>query len=256
MKGTALCVLSAGVLLAVGGVRAADAPAKVSRIYTDTVAPADQQAYVTGIKRYNQCLAEHGFKFTWTALTHETGDVFAYSYVSDPGTWADFDEMRKQGKPCDATFQTQVNPHLKGEVSAFIQEEAELSRANPKGMSGDLMEITYFKLKSGYGRGKAFTDAVKKVTAAAVKSRWPYYYRFVRVVDGGADAPDFMVATYSASWAELGAEANPAMWKMVEGVYGKDATTDLRKALGEVVEQESSHVDRKDVELTYTPPGR
>ena len=72
-------------------------------------------------------------------------------------------------------------------------------------------------------------------------------------MDGGGDAPDFMVVTYSSSWAELGADANPSLWKMVEGVYGKDATTDLRKTLSEVTEMNASHIDRRDAELTYTP---
>ncbi|MBN8948243.1 MAG: hypothetical protein ACTHOA_11880 [Rhodanobacter sp.] len=253
MKGIALSVLSAGLLLAMGGAAAADAPAKVSRIYTDTVAPASQQAYLAGIKSYNKCLSEHGFKYAWTALTHETGDVYAYSYVSDPVSWADFDAMRTQGKACDATFQQQVNPHLKSESSAFIQEEAEMSHTTPKGMSGDLMEITYFKLKHGYMHDKTFVDMAKKIAAAAAKSKWAYPYRFVRVIDGGADAPDFMVVSYAPSWAELGADADPSLWKMVEGVYGKDATTDLRKTLSEVTEMNASHIDRRDAELTYTP---
>jgi hypothetical protein len=253
MKGIAPSVLSVGLLMAMGGAAAADAPAKVSRVYTDSVAPASYQAYLAGMKSYNKCLADHGFKFAWTALAHETGDVYSYSYVSDPGSWADFDEMHKQGKPCDATFQQEVNPHLKGEISAFILEQDDMSHMASKAMAGDLMEVTYFKLKSGYGRDKAFTDAVKKVTAAAVKSKWAYPYRFVRVIDGGADAPDFMVVNSSSSWAEMGAEANPSLWKMVESVYGKDGATELRKAFGDTVEQESSHIDRRDAELTYTP---
>lgn len=254
MKVIALCVLSAGVLLGTGSVHAAAAPAKVARVYTDTVAPADQQAYLAGIKSYNKCLADHGFKYKWTALAHETGDVYAYSYVSDPGSWAAFDDMHKQGKACDATFQTAVNPHLKGETSAFIEEQADMSRIDPKkGTSGALMDITYFKLKRVSGSDKAFTDAVKKITAAANKSHWPYYYRFVRVREGGADAPDFMVVSYSTNWADLGAEADPTMWKMVESAEGKDAAADLRKALGGVIEDESSHVDSVDEELTYTP---
>jgi hypothetical protein len=62
-----------------------------------------------------------------------------------------------------------------------------------------------------------------------------------------------MVVSYSSSWAELGADANPSLWKMVEGVYGKEGATDIRKVLGDAVEQESSHIDRRDAELTYTP---
>lgn len=253
MKGIALCVLTAGVLMSMGGVRAAEAPARIARVYNDTVAPADQQAYLAGIKSYNKCLADHGFKYGWAAWAHETGDVYAYSYVSDPGSWASFDEMHKQGKACDATFQTQVNPHLKGESSAFVEDQADMSYMNPKGMSGALMEVTYFKLKNGHEASKAFTDAVKKVAAAAAKSHWPYYFRFLQVREGGAGAPDFMVVSYSPDWADLGAEDHPTMMKMVEGVYGKDVAEALGKTFGDTVEEHSSHVDSLDEELTYRP---
>ena len=253
MKGFALCVLTAGVLIGVGSTRAAEAPAQVARVYNDSVAPADQQAYQAGIKNYNKCLADHGFKHAWTAWSHETGDVYSYSYVSDPGTWAVFDEMHTQGKACDATFQTQVNPHLKGETSAFVEDQAEMSYLNPKGMSGALMDVTYFKLKSVHGSGKAFTDAVKKVAAAAAKSHWSSYFRFLRIREGGSGAPDYMVVSYSTSWADLGAEANPGMMKMVEGVYGKDASEAIGKVFGDSIEDQSSHVDSLNEELTYRP---
>lgn len=253
MKGFVLCVLTAGVLMGIGGASAAEAPAKVARVYNDNVAPADQLAYLAGVKNYNKCLADHGFQYVWTAWAHETGDVYAYSYVSDPGTWAAFDDMHKQAKACDATFQTQVNPHLKGETSAFVEDQADMSYANPKGMSGSHMDVTYFKLKNAHGSGKAFTEAVKKVAAAAAKSHWSNYFRFLRVKDGGPAAPDFMVVTYSTSWAEFGTDANPTMMKMVEGVYGKDGAEGIWKALGDSIEDQSSHVDSLDEELTYRP---
>ncbi len=62
-----------------------------------------------------------------------------------------------------------------------------------------------------------------------------------------------MVVSYSTNWADLGAEADPTMWKMVESAEGKDVAADLRKALGGAIEDESSHVDSVDEELTYTP---
>jgi hypothetical protein len=58
--------------------------ATIVRDYTDIVAPADQAAYETGIKRFNQCLAQHGYKFAWTAWLHETGDTYTYSYTDVP----------------------------------------------------------------------------------------------------------------------------------------------------------------------------
>jgi len=120
-------LLPAVAVVCLGSVQAAAKDqANIVRDYTDIVGPADQQAYEAGIKSYNQCLAEHGFKYAWTSWVHETGDVYSYSYVSDPMTWAGFDAMRDAGKACDTTFRTQVNPHLKSETSVFMQGDAEL----------------------------------------------------------------------------------------------------------------------------------
>ena len=73
----------------VTGAQAADEEkANIQRVFNDSVAPADQVAYETAVKSYNDCLAKHGFKYKWTALTHETGDVYTYSYVTEPVTWS------------------------------------------------------------------------------------------------------------------------------------------------------------------------
>ena len=100
MKTPILCLAIALALSCAGAAMAADNSSKVTvvRDYTDIVAPSDQAAYEAGIKSFNQCLSQHGFKYTWTAWTHETGDTYAYSYVTDPLPWAAFDAMHTAGK--------------------------------------------------------------------------------------------------------------------------------------------------------------
>jgi hypothetical protein len=250
--------LVSGMALFCAAAQAADMEqASVRRVYTDSVAPADQQAYEAGVRSFNKCLADHGFKFRWTAWLHETGDTYQYSYVSDPGSWADFDAMRAQGKPCDASWRADANPHLKGETSSFLEDKAELSHMNgDMEAAANLMEVTFFKLKRGHEVMEAFVDAVKKITAAANKSKWPGNYTTLAVNDGGQGAPDFIITSYSSSWADFGKKENPALWKMVEGVYGKEAAAGIRKSIGGAIQEVSSHVDSRSAELTYTPSGR
>ena len=58
MKRMTLWLVPAIALLCISSVQAAAKDkANVVRDYTDTVAPADQQAYEAGMKSYNQCLA-------------------------------------------------------------------------------------------------------------------------------------------------------------------------------------------------------
>jgi len=253
---TAWLALAAGLSCILAAQAADKDSPRVIRDYTDSVVPADQQAYEAGIKAYNQCLAGHSFKYAWTAVNHETGDVYLYSYVTDPLAWKDFDAMRTAGKPCDATFRSSVNPHLKGETSSFMKVMPELSHM-PKGMDlgRGYIEIVFFALKHGHEAHEAFEDAAKKLAAAADKSKWQSPYQLMQVVDGGEDAPDYVLVSPSKSWADFGMEPNPSFWKMVSNVYGEDQAKALRKTVNDAVRHTSSHVDSYNAGLSYKPSG-
>lgn len=256
MKRMTVWLAPAIALLCIGSVQAAAKDkTNVVRDYTDTVAPADQQAYEAGIKSYNQCLAEHGYKYRWTSWVHETGDVYSYSYVTDPLAWASFDAMHEAGKACDTTFRTQVNPHLKGESSVFMQGDPELSHM-PAGTLGTpaLIEVTYFKLKPG--QRQAFTDAARKIYGAAEKSKWTAHSMLNEVVEGGDGSPDFLLVSPGSNWADLGKEMNPGLWKMVEGVYGKADADALRQTIRDSLQDSSAHVDSYNAGLSYKPGGK
>lgn len=257
MKRITVWLIPAIALLCVTAANGAamDKATSVVRDYTDTVAPADQQAYEAGIKSYNQCLAQHGFTYSWTAWVHETGDVYSYSYVTDPLSWSDFDAMHEAGKPCDDTFRSQVNPHLKGESSAFMQGSPELRNLRwDNSKQPGLIEVTNFKLKSG--QRMAFVGAVKKIYAAAEKTKWAGHSMLNEIVDGGGDAPDFVLVVPAKNWADLGKELDPTLWGMLEGVYGKAETDTLRKTLSESVQDSSAHVDSYNADLSYRAKGK
>jgi len=258
VKHPTLCLATVAMLSCAASAIAADnSKVTVIRDYTDIVAPADQEAYEAGIKSYNQCLSQHGFKYTWIAWSHETGDTYAYSYTTDPLPWAAFDTMRTAGKACDATLRTSVNPHLKSETSAFIETHPELSHM-PKGatIEAPYIEVIYFKLKPGHDAHEAFVDVAKKIAAAAEKSKWPNNYSIGEVQEGGGDAPNFIVVLQAKSWGELGKEPDTPLWTMMENVYGKSDAQTLRKSLNDAMQSQSSHVDSYNTELTYKAAGK
>jgi hypothetical protein len=245
--------MSTMALVAVMTVHAAEEKASVSRVYNDTVAPADQVAYEAAVKAYNKCLGDHGFKFTWTAWGHETGNTYLYSYVAGPYTWANFDEMATAAKPCDDTWRNQANPHLKGEASAFLVQMPELSHvASESDAKPALISVAFFTIKPG--REEQFTDGVKKIAEAAEKSNWSANFQMSRVRGGGKDFPDFVLVGQYKTWADYGAGPNPSTWKMVESVLGKDDTDALRKSINDAIQEVHSHVDLYSAELTYTAP--
>ncbi|KLD64276.1 hypothetical protein [Dyella japonica] len=238
-------------------IAADNAKTLVVRDYTDSVAPADQEAYEAGIKAFNQCLSQHGFKYNWGAWVHETGDTYAYSYVTDPLPWSAFDAMRTAGKACDGAIRTGVNPHLKSEISAFMEIHPELSHmANGQTINQPYIEVISFKLKQGHEAREAFLDVVKKITAAADKSKWPNYYATGEIRDAGGDAPDFQVLIPAKSWEEIGKEPATPLWAMVESVYGKPEAQAMRKSLNDAVQEQNSHVDSYNTDLSYKASGK
>lgn len=258
MKILISCVASALALSAASGAFAAEASkANVYRVFNDTVAPAEQDAYEAGVKAYNQCLHDHGFKFTWGAWNHETGDTYRYSYVAGPYTWADFDTMHSTGKACDAIWRKQANPHLKSESSAFMVRHPDMShmpKDSDKAPPPALINVILFRVKQGHEAHEAFTDAVKKIAAAADKSNWSGHFQTDEINYGDDGAPDYLVLLPNKDWADVGMEANPSLWKMMETVYGKTDAAAIRKSLGDSIEKTSSHIDSYNADLTYTAP--
>lgn len=258
MKIIASCVVSAIALVAGASVHAAEADkANVTRVYTDIVAPADQVAYETAVKSYNKCLGSHGLKYTWTALLHETGNTYMYSYLAGPYQWADFDTMHNASKACDDTWRTQANAHLQSETSTFLIAMPELSHMPAaKDATSALVNVTFFTLKSSREADDAFTAGVKKIKEAAEKSKWSGHYTLYKTKGGGKDSPDYILVSPYKTWAEYGAGPDPAVWKMVEGAYGKQDTDALRKSINDAIQDASAHVDSYSSELTYAAPGK
>lgn len=256
MKFLTACVVAALAACAVGSAFAADSDkAVVWRDYTDTVEPAHQQAYEAGAKAYNQCLREHHVKFDEPTVTHETGNDYMYSTDIGPVTWADLDTLNAESRPCDAIWRAQANPHLEGETSAFMVMQPDMSNL-PAGWQTKtpppILHVIDYTLKPGHDADAAFTGAIKKITAAAVKAKWPYYWMTARIEGGGDGAPDYILVIRSKNWADVGIQPNPALWKMVAGVYGQADADALRKSLDDSIAKASDHFDKYNADLSYT----
>ena len=256
MKLLIVCVVAALAAPTVASAYAGDSDKVVLwRDWTDTVAPAQQQAYEAGVKAFNQCLHEHHVKFSMPTVVHETGNDYQYSSDVGPITWADMDALAAQMKPCDATWRTQGNPHLVSETSAFMEMLPDMSHlpANWQNQPAPpILRVIDYTLKPERAASMAFTDTVKKIAAAAAKTKWPYYWSMMQIEGGGEGAPDYILVIRSKNWADAGAEPDPALWKMVASVYGQSDADAMRKSLHDSVAKSPDHFDRYSAELSYS----
>jgi len=227
--------------------------ANISRVYVDTVAPSEQLAYENAALSYNRCLSEHGFRYSWTAWAHETGPTNQYTWVTGPYTWETFDAFGEADAPCEDVWRKLAGPRLQLEASVFLIEMPELSHvAQSTDEKPALLNVLAFTLKSGAEANDAFVAVQAKIAAAAEKSRWPHYFRFSRVRGGGKDSPDYIVTARYKNWADYGA-GPPALWKMVEGVYGKAEAAAMRKTMDDAILVTSAHVESYNAKLSYIP---
>ncbi len=257
MKILTACVVAALAASAVGSAFAADSDKAivVMRDYTDTVAPAHRQAYEAGLKAYNQCLREHHVNFSEPTVTHETGNNYMYSSDVGPVTWADLDTLDAQSKACDATWHAQADPHLMGETSAFMVIQPDMSHLPADWRTQTpppLLRVIDYTLKPGHDADVAFTDAIKKIAAAAAKAKWPHYWSTMQIEGGGDGAPGYILVIRSKNWADVGMEPNPALWKMVANVYGQTDADAIRKSLNDAIAKDPDHFDKYNAELSYT----
>lgn len=255
MKTLTVCVAAALCLAASASVYAADADKNVViSNFTDTVAPADLPAYIAGGNAFNQCLREHGVKYSEIAWKHETGNTYKYSYDMGPYSWADFDTIAAEIKPCEEVLITQANAHMQSETSSYFVVQPGMSylpagwRSMP---SPPLLDVITYTLKPGRAAREAFVSALKKTTAASVKTKSPVYYLTMTIQAGSDGAPDYIVSIPRKNWADYGTLVNSSMRKMLEGVYGKAATDALLESFEGSIAKASEHVDSYNASLSY-----
>lgn len=256
MQTLTACVVAALLVFGIASTHAANAgKALVTIVYTDSVAPAEMQAYVAGIEAYTRCLRAHGVTFNEYAVDHVTGrDTYQISVYREPMTWAQRDKLGSESRPCKATFNARVNPYLKSESSAVKVEEPEMSHLAAGGKNHappPFLHVFNYMLKSGPAANAAFSDAMKKIAAAAARTKWPYYWDAVAIEGGGEGAPDYQLAIGGKNWADVVAEPDPSLWKMVANAYGQTEADTVRKALDDAIAKMSDHFDKYDAELSY-----
>lgn len=256
MKLLIACVVAAMAVPGITSVYAADANKSLVTIeYTDTVAPAEMQAYEAGIKAYVRCLREHGVTFDEYAFTHETGrDTYQISFEREPMTWAQRDSLGSESRPCKPIFNAQVNPHQKSESGAVMVEEPAMShlRAGVKNHAPpQFLHVVNYTLKPGPAAHAAFTDAVRKITAAATRTKWPYYWNTVAIEGGGDGAPDYRLDIGGTNWVGVAAEPEPSLWKMVADADGQTEANAIRKSLDDAIVKMSDHFDMYNADLSY-----
>lgn len=247
MKRMTLAICAMSICLAPAGAALAqdDEGADMGRVYLVDVKDGHGEQFREGIKAYYECYGENGGEKSWNVYTAETGKLGRYAFTFGGHNWAVFDEEEEASKACHDVFGERFLPHIDKAKSEFTRYMAEQS--NVKDGEYNVAWVINFEVSDGM----RFVEAVSKITEAAKEAEWGNY-AWYSVEAGGRHSGDFFVVILGEKFADFDEEMDP-LWKMVEGVHGKEAAEQLRADLDETTTDDWSDIWRRHPDLGYSP---
>lgn len=237
---TALCLAPFGTALAQD-----DDGADMGRVFLVDVKDGHGEEFREGIKAYFDCYGENGGKRNWNVYTAESGKLGRYAFTFGGHKWAVFDEQEEASKACSEVFQEQFLAHIDKAKSEFTRYMAEQS--NVQNEEHTVAWVINFEVDDGM----RFVEAVSKITEAAKEAEWGNY-AWYSVEAGGRHSGDFFVVILGEKFADFDEEMDP-LWKMVEGVHGKETAEKLRADLDETITDDWADIWRRLPDLGYSP---
>lgn len=250
--GSALLLGAAIGLAQAAAPASAPAPAMtVTRVYIVEVPPAEDHAFNEGVKAWNKCLHEHGFKRTSYVYDSETGDLTRYLFLNVYTSWAAMDTQDPAGKPCRSIFTTSVQPHASkafSEVSVLNAKETYMPGGDT--VPWPIMWVDAYRIKPGHG--PAFNGGMAQFASAAAKTHWQGHFAGYDIEGGGNDAPDFVIAWPNKNWADVGTDPSPSVKDMMAGVYGAAAAESGHQKFTDAIAEHWSDAWSYDKDLSLT----
>jgi hypothetical protein len=239
---TLLCV-SASVLAQSG-------PRIVSEVNISTPKPGMTAQWEAGRKAHSAFHAAQ--KDTWTIYVWEimTGDRSGSYLMASPGHhWSDFDAREAFNKLDQPDVAKNLLPYSSSNSTSYYVLRDELSMSKPPATPAKMRTNTYYTVIPEHLND--FTDAVKKINAAELKTNYPVKpSRWYSLANGG-QVPTFVLITDRASWADMEPPEKQLEDALKEayGDSGPQVLDQLRRSCSKIVSELS--VYRAD--LSYVP---
>jgi hypothetical protein len=112
-----------------------------------------------------------------------------------------------------------------------------------------LVAVTRYELT--FGGARDFVAAVEKVHRAVLDRAPSRHYAWLTTVNG-SDGPTMTLAVPHASWSDF-EPARPALWQIVEDVYGEAEARSIRDAIERTIRSTSSSVLKLREDLSSVP---
>ena len=232
-----------------------DKTVNVGRVYVMTPKSGMVKQFEDGRKRHMDWHKKQNDTWRWETWQIETGPSTGSYYSTTFGhNFADFDTWEaKLGAPDAADSATNMGTYLTDSGdNGFWMVLGDMSHPPDASAPLKLAEVNHFFLKPG--SEDDFSNAVKKINDAIVKSNWPAHYIWYVLVDGG-ESPHYVLLLFMNGWADL-AEPDPPFNSMLEKAMGRHDAEAILHTLNQNTKRISTETIRFRPDLSYIPAGK
>ncbi|HTX06172.1 MAG TPA: hypothetical protein VMD06_10105 [Steroidobacteraceae bacterium] len=224
----------------------------ISRAFIVFVPAAQDHAFNLGTKVWEKCLHAHGTKEATYVYDAETGDVSRYLFLSKYSAWSGMDAHDTAGKACQATFVSQVLPHV-GKAYSEIAERNDKDTYMPGGdpYPPPILWFDGFRIKTG--QAAAFHDGLAQFAAAAAKTHWMGHFVGWDIDASGQGGEDFVLVWPNKNWADVGTDPSPSAKAMMDSVYGAANAEAMHQKFMASVHESWSDAWSYDKDLSIIP---
>ncbi len=201
-------------------------------------------------------------KAAWHKEKNDTQPLLVWETLSGDSTgtygvgrfgqhWADLDKPAISDQDDTAEFQKVIGAYVDSVTDRYYAFMPKISNPPPGMAPSKFSEVVIFQVR--YGRGSDFRSAITRIYEASQKTKWPLYFYWYELVNGG-QAGEWVLSLPRSSWADF--EDKPdvkPLRDMIKEAFGQAEADSIIDRLDHSVEKETSEILQFRPDLSYMP---
>ena len=224
----------------------------IARVAFFRAKPEKSAQLEEGLKKHMAWHKAQNGTWGWSVWSIETGEgTGSYGAGTFNHKWSDFDAPDVDAAADTADSAQNILPYMaEGAAWRYYASLPKFSRAWPQEKGpAPLAVVLVFRLRMG--ANEEFINAIAKVHKAIEKTKWPAYYEWYVLVNGG-EHPTFVLVLPQENYAAMAPPAT-SFDKMLEEAFGRTEAEAIIHTFDKTVVSETSEIVRDRPDLSYRP---
>jgi len=204
----------------------------------------------SGMEAYSACLAEGGYKDSYSVWQAVDGDRTGFHIVSSFGMWAEFDEENEISDACwgNEEIRNGVFDHMSSWETSYAKRMADWSG---EADGYNLVKLHNFSVEDG----SEFRSMVSEVTGHMKKANYEHLGTWYDVLGGDSSNADYFVVEHFENYAAMDEDRKGA-GGILKDALGEEKAEEFWENFGDTLSDENGYwsniLERQD-SMGYSP---